>query len=102
MVRKISKTGADTRNRDARVMMYTPREYFSRIMVLDSLCKVERSKDQELRTQIKIGEWDIELHLKRAEDFGWTKRNPNSFGKLPEPEIEDKIWSPPKGSDLKR
>ena len=102
MVKKIYKMAAETRNREARVLMYTPREYYSRITALEALCKVERAKDKELRTQIRIGEWDIELHIKKLGDSGWTKRSPLMFGSIPEPELEDKIRSPPKGRDVKR
>ena len=58
--------------------------------------------DKELRTQIRIGEWDIELFIKRIGDIGWIKRSPLLFGHLPEPEIENIMRSPPKGRDVKR
>ena len=82
--------------------MYTPREYFNRITTLEGFCKVAREKDRDLRTQVRIGEWDIELHTKQLGDTGWTKRNPNLFGCLPEPELNNEPRSPPKGRDIKR
>ena len=101
MVKKIYQTAAETRNREARVLMYTPREYYSRITALEALCKVERAKYKELRTQIRIGEWDIELHIKKV-GREWERQDPLLYGWIPEPNITKEVNSPPVGRSAQK
>ena len=86
------------RDREMRVVMYPPIEFFDRTQSLEDVCKKARDKDKALRTQIRIGELDIELHTQRVETHedrterhGWKRRNIDmfrEFGELKEPVLK--------------
>ena len=61
------------------------------------MCSLERNKNKRLRTQIRLGELDIELWLKQHEDDYWERFDPDHFGDLPEPELDKRTVSPPQG-----
>lgn len=96
MAKKIYKQAADIKNRKARIMMYLLSEYFSRIKKLEDLYKEGQNKDKFLRTKVRIGIMDIDIHTKKV-GVKWLTQDPELYEALPEPEIFRSSVSPPKG-----
>ena len=103
-ITKLYQKAASTKNRTCRLRIYTPKSFFNRIKKLEELCREARLKDSKLRTQVRLGQSDIELYLKTHREDMWERYEPDFFGLLPDPELVDLTVSPPvgRGRDGKR
>ena len=71
------------RNSDISLITYTPTCLWDRKVELERLCHIERSKDRSLRTQVRIGESDVQLWTKKVREPFYNKINNKAFGPLP-------------------
>lgn len=71
------------RNNDISLITYTPTCLWDRKVELERLCSIERSKDRSLRTQVRIGDVDVQLWTKQIRDPYYNKINNKAFGPLP-------------------
>ena len=90
--------------------MFVPPQLFRRHNELSRLTYLERKKNPELKTQIRMGEKDLILLVKIKGDKEWElEEDIHAFGKLPSiewfrnwPSREmPEITSPPKGRNTK-
>ena len=56
-----------------------------------------REKDKNLRTQVRLGYKDLELHIKTKGDKFWNRVDPTRFSNIPEPDLKTVTISPPMG-----
>ena len=63
--------------------MYTPPCLWHRKIALDRLAAKERLHNSRLRTQIRLGQSDIELWTKEKHEAFYTKIPTEAFGPLP-------------------
>ena len=64
MIKDIYFRKADSRNDAIIVRNYIPPQLHSRFMSLNDICKEKRSKNPELKTQIRFGKRDLEIFTK--------------------------------------
>ena len=81
--------------------MYTPTKLFERIQALEWRYKVQRELDPDLRTQMRIGTVDIELHTKKV-GREWERQDPQLYGWIPEPNLTKEVNSPPVGRSAQK
>ena len=74
--------------------MYPPRELYDRIKGIENNCKLARGKDNNLRTQGKLGYMDLELHIQTKGERSWKRVDLTKFGRIPELDLKDVTVSP--------
>ena len=80
------------RNPSAFAFMYPPPEVFKTIKSIEANCKAAKQKNPLLRYQVKLGEENVELHIKNIGDFMYTKVQLDLFGLIVQPDL-DRIYS---------
>ena len=104
----IIRQSAKIRNPDGIAIIYPPQELFPSIKSIENNCKAAKSKDQNLRYQVRLGHNNIELWIKTLGDKEYLKVDPTVFGSYTLPKIDNITTlpnlsvSPPKGKTLKR
>ena len=107
-VKEIYTRAADIKNSEIKLRYFTPPEFFDRIKVLENLCWKARTKAKDsgnrLKTQVRLGFEDIELHVREGSEEYWRQVNPDMFGSLPAINLKARVKnltemteSPPKG-----
>ena len=86
-VKEIFKRKAELKNDRIIVRHYIPPNLFDRFSFLNKVCKDERAKDTNLKTQIRYGKKDIEIYMKyRGDDTPYRLADISDFvdpGKVP-------------------
>ena len=96
------------KNNEIKLRYFTPPEFFDRIKVLENLCWKARSSAKDsgsrLKTQVRLGFEDIELHIKEGAEENWKQVKSDMFGSLPAINLKARVRnlreisdSPPKG-----
>ena len=102
-VKKIFKRAGTmgSRLRERRVNLYNffPRELWARKLSLDSNCRKARMEDSKLRTQVRLGETDIQLYTKYVEEPFWRKTPNEQYGEL-SPVGSNIEYSPPRNREI--
>ena len=68
---------------------------------MERRCKIQRELDPNLRTQVRIGTVDIELHTKKV-GREWERQDPLLYGWIPEPNLTKAVNSPPVGRSAQK
>ena len=97
LVKKIYQRAANIKSPRIQLLTYFPHSLYKKKIALEKLLKVARSKNESLRTQIRLGKKDLELFTKYRYEPYWTKTPLEEYGKI---EIEPEItFSPPRERD---
>ena len=83
MVSSIFKRQADVKNDRIKLLKYIPSWCYERNKELEILCRLEREKDQNLRTKVLLGHRDLKLSIKKKGDDFYKRVSVEYFGKLP-------------------
>ena len=83
MVSSIFKRQTEVKNDRIKLLKYIPSWCYERNKELEILCRLEREKDQNLRTKVLLGHRDLKLSIKRKGDDFYKRVSVEYFGKLP-------------------
>ena len=78
-----------------------PSQFWDRSRQLEKLCYIERTKNTLLRTQVRLGTYDLELYTKNKGEYTWMKTPIEAFGQLEPPKYNPKVTTP-EGRTAKR
>ena len=82
-VRKIfSRVASLSKDKNLKIYNYFPRELWARKISLEHNCKIASESNKQLRTQIRIGEHDIQLYTKMTNEKYWMKTPNEAYGAL--------------------
>ena len=91
-VKKIFQRAAKYRRKNVQLMTYFPKHLYRRKRNLDVYLRRQRQLEPRLRTQICLGQTDISLVTKYADEPYWKEINVNAYG---DPSV-DPVYSPPR------
>ena len=100
VVRSLYKRQADLERNNIRLIKYIPPWIYERNKQLEIYCRMERDKNLNLLTQIRLGKSDLKLFSKMKGERFYKPLPVEYFGKLPSLNfIRDTVVSPgsPKG-----
>ena len=106
-VRSIYQRNVSIKNPDIRVITYFPKQLWQKKKNLDIILSEARKKDSKLRTQVRMGDEDLQLFTKNVGEPFWMKTPINHYGD-PDQSIEfvsngkRKEITPEKNTDNKR
>ena len=73
-IHEIYMRKAEMKVEDITVRNYVPPNFHARFMHLNTVCTNMRQKDPSLKTQLRFGKKDIEVHMKHKGDDGGFKK----------------------------
>ena len=82
-VKKLYARAAAIKNKNIQLFTYYPAELWERKIALDKNLKEARSNNANLRTQIRLGVDDLELHTKYTNENIWQITPLTEYGQLP-------------------
>jgi hypothetical protein len=82
-IAKISKT----HKLNIKLLTKIPKEFWDRNKSVEINCAQERKKNPDIRTQICLGNKDIELMTKHKNDLYWQSTPLSAFGPIEPPSI---------------
>ena len=104
----IVRQSAKIHNPNAKAIMYPPQELFPSIKSIENNCKAAKTKDSNLRYQVRLGTNNLELWLKSLGYKEYYPADLTVFGPYTKPNL-DKITTlpnfgiiPSRGRTLKR
>ena len=83
LVSSIFKRQAEVQSDRIKLLKYIPSWCYERNKELEILCRMEREKDQNLRTKVLLGHSDLKLSIKQKGDDFYKRVSVEYFGKLP-------------------
>ena len=104
-IREIYFRKAASGNDDLCVRDYIPPQYHSRYMAISRKATESRASDKTLKTQMRWGDKDVEIHVKtKGSEEPYRKVNLKDFmGDTPLPEFDSKVkWTQRKGNILRK
>ena len=90
-VKRIYHRAAQIKNKDIQLITYFPGCLYRRKRNLDSILRTQRALDPKLRTQIRLGNTDIQLFTKMFGDPQWTPTPVDYYG---DPDVDPPIPPP--------
>ena len=105
IVKRLYWNQADFKNDRIKLLKYTPNWAYERNKQLEIRCRLARENDPELRTQVRLGNDDLVLLIKRKGEDRYKRVNVEYFGELPclQFDIDAEVSpGPPVGRDSHR
>ena len=65
MLKEIHYRKADSRNDRIMVRNYVPPSFYKRYMAVSEHCKVVRNRENDIKTQMRFGDKDVEVYVKQ-------------------------------------
>ena len=83
VVQDLFRRQAKLHRNKVKLIKYVPHWAYQRNKGLEINCRLARTSDPDLRTQIRLGHLDLELLVKLKGDKRWTTTNIDRFGPIP-------------------
>ena len=93
-VKQLFMRMAKVQRENARVIKYMLFWACNRNRELEMQCKVARTINPKLRTQVRLGRRDLVLLVKEKDDKKWNEVNVDYFGHLPDFDFNNMEMSP--------